>query len=256
MENSNNIFIFDIDGTLLKPSDNRIDDKAIEAIKKASHFGKIILASARPLKGITNLYSASDIKVDHIIALNGALISTNENSSKSFPIQSKVSNYFLTNSQIFKNLWFFTVDFWYSNNLTSTEYSVEKNAVSFNAVSLDNYNHEPVLKITLVDERDFEKLNSISNDIEVTISNEKYIEIQSKQTNKFLASKNLFGDDVRMFAFGDSNNDFELLKNVFFGCAVANATPQVKSVSKFISEFQFGEGVLDSVNFVTNKFFN
>jgi len=66
----------------------------------------------------------------------------------------------------------------------------------------------------------------------------------------------LFGDDVRIFAFGDSNNDYELLKNSFFGCAVANATTQVKSVSKFISQFKYGEGVLDSVTFVTNKFFN
>lgn len=256
MQESKNIFVFDVDGTLLKPSGNRIDDNAIEALKKVSQFGKVVLASARPLRGITNLYSNSEIKVDNIIALNGALISTHQNSSKSVPIQPTVSNYFLANSQTFQNLWFYTADIWFSNNLTSNEYSVEKTAVLFNAVSLDDYNQEPVLKITVVAEREIEKLYSISNEIEVTTSNENYIEIQSKQTNKFLASKILFGDDVRIFAFGDSNNDYELLKNSFFSCAVANATAQVKSVSKFISQFKYGEGVLDSVTFVTNKFFN
>ena len=178
MENSNNIFVFDVDGTLLKPSGNRIDDKAIEALKKVSQFGKVVLASARPLKGITNLYSDSEIKIDNIIALNGALISTHENFPKSFPIKNEVSNYFLSNSHTFQNLWFFTADIWFSNNLTSSEYSVEKNAVSFNAVSLENYNQEPVLKITLVTEGKFENLQSISNDIEITTSNENYIEIQ------------------------------------------------------------------------------
>ncbi|MBK6484281.1 MAG: HAD hydrolase family protein [Chitinophagaceae bacterium] len=61
--------------------------------------------------------------------------------------------------------------------------------------------------------------------------------------------------DVRIFSFGDSNNDIELLKKSFFSCAVANATAQAKEVSKYVSTLKYGKGVLDSVNFVAHKFF-
>lgn len=253
---NNNIFVFDVDGTLLKPSGNRIDDKGIEAIRKASKYGEVILASARPKKGITNLYSEAEVRASFIIALNGALIANNENLIKAIPIQQQIVDYFLTISSAFQNIWFFTADNWFSNNLTTPEYSVEKNAVQFSAVSLDKYNREPVLKITIVSDRNIDDFKTIFKEVEITTSNKNYFEIQSKMTNKYLACNYLYDYDFRIFAFGDSNNDYVLLKKAFFSCAVANATPKVKSVSKFISEFQFGEGVLDSVNFVTNKFFN
>jgi Cof subfamily protein (haloacid dehalogenase superfamily) len=254
------IFVFDVDGTLLPPSGNKFDEEAKIALGIVSKYGDVVIASARPLEGIENLFSKDELKINHIIALNGALSATENKTSKRFPIESDIVNYFISNSNRFGNLWFFTENVWYSNNLKSKEYFVERNAVSFHAVSIDNYKQESVLKITIVSDEEInstiQQLNSLSEEIEISTSNDSYVEIQSNKTNKFLATQNLFADtEVRIFSFGDSNNDIELLKSSFFSCAVANATAQAKEVSKYLSKFKHGKGVLDSVNFIIQNFF-
>ncbi|MBK6484280.1 MAG: HAD hydrolase family protein [Chitinophagaceae bacterium] len=197
------IFVFDVDGTLLPPSGNKFDEESKTALTSVSKYGDVILASARPLQGIENLFLKEEIKINHIIALNGALTATENKISKRFPIASGIVNYFISNSNAFNNLWFFTENVWYSSNLNSKEYSVERNAVSFDAVSMDNYQQESVLKITIVSKSEInstiQQLKSISEEIEITTSNDSYFEIQSNKTNKFWQAKNCLL--IQMFGF-------------------------------------------------------
>lgn len=257
-----NVFVFDVDGTLMKQSESKIEQESEIALREISKYGEIVLASARPLQGIRNLISDNRSAVNHFVSLNGALTLSGILISYSFSILPAVVEFFLERSNLFKNLWFYTQSGWYSNNRESTEYFVERNAVLFDAFPLTDYQLSTnVLKITVVSDLTLssikQQLNLWCKELAISPSNNHYIEIHSSMTNKFLATKKIFNKtNARIFSFGDSDNDIELLKNSFFSCAVSNATYQAKLVANYTSQFPYGKGVLDSVKLVKNKFLN
>ena len=61
---NNTIFVFDLDGTLMPQSNNLIDIEGVSALSVASLYGDIILASARPLKGMMNLINQSKVNTN------------------------------------------------------------------------------------------------------------------------------------------------------------------------------------------------
>lgn len=243
----------------MKPSQNKFDKESIVALNKAMKYGEIVFASARPLRGILNLFSDNGVQANHVISLNGSLISSFSKTAHMFPISDEVVNYFLERIHTFRNIWFYTEKEWYSSNINSTEYSIERDAVSFNALLLKNYRSEKVLKVTVVMEgenrSEIQQLYSLLDEIQISASTNSYLEIQSKVTNKYLATRWICpGLENRIFAFGDSDNDIDLLKNSFFSCCVSNASQGAKSVSGFISDQKYGRGALDSVEFVIKTF--
>jgi len=256
-----NIFVFDLDGTLMKQSESKIEKESLVALKEVSQYGDIVLASARPMMGIQNLVLENDISIKHFISLNGALIiSDHILNTITYPISPSVVDFFLNCSGLFENLWFYTETGWYSNTKNSKEYFVEKNAVLFDAILLENYwKTIDVLKITIVSNLAGDLIKSLQDrfisELEIGFSNKNYIEIHSINANKYLATKQLFNNSkVRIFSFGDSSNDVELLKASFFSCVVDNGTNQAKQVANYVSKFSFGKGVLDSVEFVRDNF--
>ena len=243
-----NLFVFDIDGTLMAPSSSKIDPEALIAIARVKEYGEVVLASARPLEGILNLDPG---KIDHIIALNGSLVFSSGKIKASFPLPQEVVSNFLYRHNDYKNIWFYSEDIWYAGNAATAEYYQEKNAVSFNASPLDAYNGQEILKITIVDPGDMNRLiDEISHlkSIRGNFSNENYIEITSVETDKYSAIKYIINDPgLRLFTFCDSDNDLTLLKNSFYGCVPSNASPSTKEATSYISGLKYGQGVLDSV---------
>ena len=64
-------------------------------------------------------------------------------------------------------------------------------------------------------------------------SNDTLIEIAPKSVSKLSAIKSLLhsGETLEdVIAFGDNYNDIDMLKNVGYGVAVANARPEVKNI--------------------------
>lgn len=253
-----NIFVFDIDGTLMEPGGNKADDESLSALKQISHFGKIVLASARPVQGIINLNIGNEVKVDYLIALNGALIQCATEVIKSFPVTGMVVDFFLDNRRKFNNLWFYTKEDWFSNNLYSPEVTNERIAVSIQPFLLDEYKRDHyVLKITVVHPEDIKDLigADIADEVEISTSNLSYSEIHSRDTNKYLAVKSLFPEDnFRIFSFGDSDNDWDLLRGSFFSCTVSNASNKAKEASGYIAKSPYGEGISQCVSYVINSF--
>lgn len=60
-----------------------------------------------------------------------------------------------------------------------------------------------------------------------------------KAIEKYSRSKKI--KQTEIIAIGDDNNDIEMIKNAGFGIAIENATAEVKSVSKLVSEYNHEE---------------
>jgi Cof subfamily protein (haloacid dehalogenase superfamily) len=84
-----------------------------------------------------------------------------------------------------------------------------------------------------------------------------YIDCNPLGVNKFtgcrIIQKKLSIKNSDCYAFGDSGNDFEMIKNIGNGIAMGNATPQLKKVAKFICEDNDSHGIY---NFVVNELNN
>ncbi|WP_128330386.1 HAD-IIB family hydrolase [Apibacter sp. HY039] len=254
-----NIFVSDIDGTLTSFGSPVLDEYGIKSLKKASQWGEIILASARPYSGIISMYNPEELEIDYIISLNGGHILYKNKTLFTFPVPSEVVTYFIKNKDRFENLWFYTEFHWYASTMETDVYKKESYAVNSEAILLNKFKSENVLKILAVCESDRDIVVSEIGDkfsgVNVTSSSESYVEIFSSQINKFNAVETIFRDkETQIFAFGDSNNDLEMIKNSFLGCAVNNATPQVKAVADYISSFNFGKGVYDSLEYIQKKY--
>lgn len=249
------IFVFDIDGTLFAPGNNTIDPDSLRALNLVSPHGEIILASARPLRGILNLNCGFP---NHIIALNGALTLSDKVIRSNNPIAKEITSILLQSAHLYRNIWFYTQSEWYCTNFSTAEYQKEKNAVSHDALPIEKYKGEEILKITLVDSSSREEICSLLSSFEGIMcasSNPSYIEIYSSSTNKFDAIGYLTSlSGKRIFSFCDSDNDLPLVRNSFYSCAPVNASQKVKDCALYISDFKYGKGTLDSVIHIYNLF--
>ena len=72
-------------------------------------------------------------------------------------------------------------------------------------------------------------------------------DILPKHASKGLGVKRLADylkiDSQNIIAFGDGDNDYEMIKNVGLGIAMGNATPKVKSVAKYITDDVNNDGI-------------
>lgn len=252
-----NIFAFDIDGTLMKFSSPKIDQYAEMSIKEAKKLGEVVLASARPYRGITSLYN-SNLSIDHIVALNGAHI-ISRNKEKMVPIPTEIAKILISQRYNYPNFWIYTKKGWYADNISTPECKKEIHGVNFEPYSFAEYENDEILKILIVlnenIQETIEKIRNISNDITVVTSSDTFIEIFSSKINKFKAIQSLYTGEARIYSFGDSNNDEEMIKNSFWGSAVNNATDNVKSSAKYISKYKYGQGVYDAMHIIKSKFF-
>lgn len=254
MNNNKPYFVFDIDGTLMKPSQSHFDQEGIEAIKLASKYGKVVLATARPLTGVLNILPKSLLHLDFIIALNGALTYSNSKTTNIIPLSPNFINHLIENKAKFKNLWFFSQDNWYANDMTTSECKKEEISIQSSCSHIDTYKEfEMILKVTIVDEVDNNNFlkslceNKFNQTIYYANSHSNFHEFNSISTNKYLAIK-VIADGNKYYAIGDSDNDIEILQNSDFGCCVGNSSFAAKQSSKYISPLEFGKGAYDCLN--------
>ncbi len=82
---------------------------------------------------------------------------------------------------------------------------------------------------------------------------------QNKEIGLRVLCKRLSVSLDEMIAFGDGINDLEMLSSVGYPVAVANAVDEIKNAVKkregYISKLKYGEGVLEAVNFLSERGF-
>ncbi len=99
---------------------------------------------------------------------------------------------------------------------------------------------------------DIQKIKDILSTFNVRIETTGYgIHVTAKEQNKFfglqkaLELMKISPDEV--LAFGDSDNDVDMIKNVGIGVAVGNAFEIVKKNAKIVAKKSGGEGVVETL---------
>ena len=202
---------FDIDDTILQNNDNNtIDKELITRIKELQDMGiKVHIATGRGY--------VSTIPVAKKLGLKDELVISRE--------QNIHLNLYYNDTIYVENYNEYIKDY-----MTKT---LQKLVVN----SFDEYNFEHSIKCLFISESEIlDKLKiyieSKIKDIYIVKSTPKYLEILNKNSNKASGVKyllNKYGiDKENAMAFGDQNNDYDMLKYVKYGYIMGNAKDELK----------------------------
>lgn len=263
------ILCSDLDGTLLSTKSD-VSKNAIEQIGKIKNNTKIILVSARMPSGMRYIQDDLGIVDQPIICYNGALVlsGNKELISVFIPIDILNSIYELC-ADLEADLGLYFNNEWYVPQTSlrvekETKYTKSTPVFQDTKQTLHNWKernigaHKIMLMCTKTSADILmpvlqEKLGEALN---LYRSNDTLIEIAPKSVSKLSAIKLLMANHESLediIAFGDNYNDIEMLENVGFGVAVANARDEVKAISNYITLENTADGV---AHYIANNLVN
>lgn len=261
-KNKSLLVVCDLDGTLLN-SEGKISKFTIAVVKKFVREGNIFcIATARPFRGAREFYDA--LKLQSIcINYNGATLVNPTDpyfSGINYMFSKHIALNILNDSSIMNNVqnviienenesyiwkrpktkeqlqqilnWFHIQE---SKNIQYGDVikNIQFNPHTINFIISKNNSFQTINKLTICCETLAIKTYEMNDDYRV-------IEIGIKIANKGQALKYLsdfYGIDMsHTIAFGDNNNDVELLQNARFSFAMLNANTTAQFSAKFITK--------------------
>jgi phosphoglycolate phosphatase (TIGR01487 family) len=214
--------VTDIDGTLTG-NDRKLDFRAAEALRKVHSEGyRIIFATGNVLPIAYSFLKMIGLD-GPIIAENGGILYYNQKVEYLNSIKEPQRAYDFLRKQM-------RVERLFTDRWRVTEIALEPGA------DPDRIRH--ILK---------------SFDVNVEFSGFA-IHIQGRNHSKFSALQKVAAqmgiDTKRLAAFGDGENDIEMLQGCGFGIAVGNAPPGVKETASYVSEKVNGAGFVDGLRWL------
>ena len=235
--------ILDLDGTLLH-SDGTISENTLEVLRECRERGIIIIvATARCMfKAVQYL---DMIAPDYSILADGTQIFHNNKMLIGFPLKHSQSNGML--DAILEN-----------PNITEYFVCTEKNVLcstsDINEIWRQSYDFKekinvPIHKIVAIIDT-YSEVKYLAEQFSCKLNSyrgEKLYSFTSKESGKLQAVSALGEilqiDLQEMIAFGDDQNDYEVLTNCGIGVAVSNAIPEIRSIADEITESNDDDGV-------------
>ena len=253
----------DLDDTLLG-SDNQISQRTKQVIKQAQDQGvKVVIATGRMHASALPYAKELNLK-GAMITYNGALIKDVNNGTiiehkpVDLDLTKEISNYVQENN-LHLNLYF--DDILYVNRY-SKEAKYYEDLAGVKAVlikeGLENFVDQPSTKLIIVnnDEGKVQEIladvkSKFSDQLHITLSKSRFVEIMNSEVNKGQAVADLaqeFGYQAEeIITIGDSYNDREMLEYAGLGIAVDNAWPEVKESADYITKAHDEEGVAEVI---------
>ncbi len=269
------ILAFDLDGTLLK-SDKSMDVRTVEAIERAKAQGMhIVIASGRDKNGCKFVYEPLELEEGpHFLALvNGQIIYdfahkeydlddvlSTEDGLKIQEVCRKYNvegifccgydfySYISRLGRLMKNV----------KNLVlgePTDYGLKAGSELRNFIDLpykDISLKQDINKVCLVHsasffEKNIEKMKEDLKDFDVLLVGPGWMEIMPKGVSKASAiekiAKKLGYSMENVMAFGDAENDIEMIKEAGIGVAMGNAMDSVKKVADVVTSSNDENGI-------------
>lgn len=256
MDKNRKLISLDLDGTLLNSS-SKITKETEEYIKELINKGhKIIINSGRAVRALMKFYRQLELDTP-LICYNGAKVF--DPNDPNYPVDNfefkkedvisiredldgVVLSYMAeTDSHIWADQHDdFLFNFYTLNNMKSTFGNIRevlhKNPISFVLKYVDT--PENRAKITA-------KVHSFENLRVRFWDTDNYCELYYEGVSKYHALLKIADyydiDHNNIYAFGDADNDIELLSSIKHGVAMKNASQMVKDVAEYITEYTNNE---------------
>ena len=245
---------FDIDGTLIPVGGNRMPQDTKDALMQLKKKGiKIFLASGRGVKELGII--TDDVKFDGYITLNGQ-ICLDENFQFFYgnPIPSEDMNvlkYLFEEKKIAAII--VEKDDCYINYIDEEVLALQKD-IGVAAPRIGSYEGEPVYQMMVyADLQTAEELFEKLPNCKWSRWHSKGIDVFSKAGGKVTGIKKTleyFGiRKEETMAFGDGDNDVDMLKFVNIGVAMGNAEKATKAAADYITAAQEAQGISNALKF-------
>ena len=266
------LIALDMDGTLLT-SDKKISENTKNALKEAEAKGvKVVLASGRPLSGITRYLAELDLlkSDDYALSFNGGIVinnATEEIITSTLLKGSDLKEIYKISKELDINIHAFSLKEGLITPKMSqyTKHECDINGIDFTIKDFDEIeDEEDIVKVMMIDPQ--EKLDEaikklpkhLYDKYSVFKSAPFFLEFTNKEVDKGKGLKKL-GEYLgitqqEIIACGDAGNDISMIKYAGLGVAMKNATDDVKEVSDYITLSNDDDGIAHIVNkFILNK---
>ncbi|MGL4652078.1 HAD family hydrolase [Cetobacterium sp.] len=247
----------DLDGTLLN-SQKDISKENISILREIYKKGiEVFIVTGRSYSATEGVIKKLGLPIT-AICYNGAKVVDSKNGEVIYeqPLSEDIVNILIQISRENKvHLNLYQNEEWLVENKNSWQTKYYRDNVGLDAIEKDfnTFNNFKMTKALFVDERanllEIEKeiRKKLGDRVHLTYSQEKYLEVlnsvvnKGKTLEKILKDKGL--DLESCVAFGDANNDKEMLMMVGYGVAMGNAEEELKSISKEVTDSNDNHGV-------------
>lgn len=241
-----------MDGTLVSHKYNSVSESTREGLKLLHEKGyQLVLATGRDMSQLKKL-PVKDLKFDGYLTMNGQLCLDGDGREVfGNPIDEKDTEKMI---QLIKEktvpITTIGKEGLYINFVTDEVIAAQK-AVSSNVAPIGEYHGEKVYQFIAYGDR--EKLKNLVNDLlkcKLSWWNKYAVDIISKNggklagIEKYLALQGQTLSDA--MAFGDGENDLEMLKAVKIGVAMGNGEERVKHVADYITDDIDDDGIFNA----------
>ncbi|OAN13287.1 HAD family hydrolase [Photobacterium jeanii] len=262
----------DMDGTLLN-SQGEISPRTKEAIAQARQQGvHVVLASGRPLEGMTKYLAELDMNSDqdYVLSYNASLVqrvASKEVIRSQILKGSDAKNLASLSQDLGVNVHAFSRRFGLitPQNNEYTRHEAEINGLTITEldfVELDN--NEDIMKVMMIDEP--ERLSAaiaklpphVYEQYTVVQSAPFFLEFLNPKSNKGtgvgMLAEHLGIDASEVICMGDAGNDKHMIEYAGLGVAMANATDDIKAIANHITDSNNEHGVAKVIeDFILNR---
>lgn len=272
------LFVFDMDGTLLN-SKRTINQATIDALNLAMAQGHdVVIATGRNFCQITDELKLFP-KIKYAITINGGII--NDVINKKIDIISKPLDQEIID-EIVRIAQFLKRELQWSNERNFYRVYFGQDPTKevddpnfFSASKLPTYDNweknkhtlktDSVLHIAIKCEKKYvlECIPPLREKFEkyqmctITETSKNYLDCDPVNINKYNALKKIQASlgysNENTYAFGDSNNDYLMIKNVGNGVAMGNARDELKAIAKYVIGDNNSNAIADFVKEVISN---
>ncbi|EOA80224.1 Cof-type HAD-IIB family hydrolase [Borreliella burgdorferi] len=238
------MLVFDLDGTLLN-NNHEIAFLTFEVLLALKKDFKIIIATGRRLSEVKNIRSQLKeigINENYLVTANGAEVFLQENLIFRYAMNYDLAKEILKIHTDNVDVNLYTFDTWYSNADVKSpimKHFIKDLGLNVIIGDLTKLNVDSVSKIVyycddlaILNKLDTEIKSKDFQDTRVFFSSKDLLEVTNINANKYNAIKNIaFLESIPLcdvLAFGDNNNDYEMLKNLGKGVLMKNANEFLK----------------------------
>jgi Cof subfamily protein (haloacid dehalogenase superfamily) len=243
------IVFFDVDGTITHHEDGTISDKTKEAIRTLINKGmKVVAATGRPLSMCKEI---GELGIDTFITANGGYAKHNETVIHKVPINKRFLQEvveFARNQN--DGLSFYTEDFSMNGTQNSEILKALKETLFLNDYPVVNeqiYDQEVYLMCLYANDEMVEKYIHTFPHLSFKRWHPFVLNVLQEEVSKSLAILNVlqyFGiDKSEAIAFGDGENDIDMLELVELGIAMENGNEKLKEVADFVTKKSSEDGI-------------